>query len=95
MNKKKSIIGFAAGLVLGLAVAILSFGDRTMRRLAAQTNEPASHYQVSSWAYPATSNNAGVVNQHRFGAYIVDTRSGKVWSIDGNAAPQFVGQVKP
>lgn len=94
MIKGKPILGFAAGLVLGLAVVVSSFSDRTIRRASAQAKDQASApYQISSWAFPATSNHLGVVAQHQFGAYIIDTRSGKIWLVDGKADPQLLGQV--
>jgi hypothetical protein len=94
MNRKNPILTFGAGLVVGLAITVSWLGGASGRRAAAQADDPAPRYQISSWAHPAASNSTGVVDNHRSGAYILDTRGGKVWLVEGQADPRPVGQVR-
>jgi len=93
MSRNKTALGFAAGLLIGLSVAVAWFGARGVIR-AAQEVERTPAYQISAWAHPAASNNVTVVDRARHGAYVIDTRSGKVWLIEGGAEPRPIGQVK-
>lgn len=82
MSRKSLIFGFAAGLLSGLLIAVTFFNARTMPRSSAQNAAPVEplRFQLSAWAYPAT-NGFGPASH---GAYLLDTKTGKIWSIERN-----------
>ena len=51
-------------------------------------------YTIATWAYPSglMGPNNGTQSQH--GAYVLDTRSGKVWQIKDDGKPQLLGSVE-
>ena len=51
-------------------------------------------YTIATWAYPSglVSPNNGTQSQH--GAYVLDTRSGKVWQITEGGKPELLGSVE-
>jgi hypothetical protein len=97
MNRSRASLVFAAGLLVGLAIAVpvAGLGDRAIRRAAAQQDQRAPAFQISSWAHSAAPANNGVlVDRSQYGAYVIDTRSGKVWLIVGQGEPRSIGQGK-
>lgn len=82
MTTRTFSIGFAAGLVVGVVLAVALSAGSALPRATAQAQGPASanSYSVSAWSHPGASGVGGP--QH--GAYVVDTRSGKVWSVQSS-----------
>ena len=52
-------------------------------------SDSANRFQVSAFAYPASEQ----LNQPMYGAYIIDTVTGKVWITLKTKAPQEIGKV--
>jgi hypothetical protein len=89
------VLAFFVGL---MAAAILSGGHAPMA-IAQEATKPslAPRFQVSAWAYPATLNgtNSDQRQLASFGAYIVDTQTGRVWHSEGQyGGLRLVGQCK-
>jgi hypothetical protein len=52
-------------------------------------------YQVSAWAFPASPNGPrGEPVAASYGAYILDTQSGKVWLVKEAGKPQEIGEAR-
>ena len=85
MPRRNLFVGFWAGLIAGVIIAIaLSGGHATPRATAqAQPQQPpvaVQRYQIFAWAHPAGSTGPGGVGTAALhGAYVLDTQSGKVW----------------
>lgn len=99
MRRRDLSLGFGAGLAAGVAAAavLTGFDGRGTSRAAAQPPPvtAAPRFQVSAWSYPATASSGGaVVSPASFGAYALDTRSGKVWLIRQNGNPEPLGELK-
>ncbi len=52
--------------------------------------QPKSMFQISAFGYPSSSENPDSM----YGAYIVDTESGKVWICLKNHEPRLVGSIQ-
>jgi hypothetical protein len=75
----------SAGYVSGLIVAAAWAASPAVRRATAQVPIPAAgepRYQISAWA------ETGV-----HGAYAIDSRTGEVYLIAGDAPPKSIGSV--
>jgi hypothetical protein len=100
MPKRNLVLGFWAGLIVGVIFTIaLSVGLALPRAAAqAQPKEPTAtvqRYQVSAWAYPALPTGPGGGGSSAMhGAYVLDTQSGKLWRIREDAKPEPVGMVQ-
>ena len=78
---------FAAGVIVGLAVA-LAWGNRPVEPTAAAQQLPP----LKAAAAPRFAISAFGTNQ-TYGAYMVDTLSGEVYLTIGSAKPTSVGRV--
>lgn len=91
MSSRSGFLGFWAGLALGLAAVALSGGYVATRAVAQQAEQApatgAPRYQISSWSYPGPGGAASN------GAYIIDTRQGRVWSVEESRRPESLGTV--
>jgi hypothetical protein len=100
MTGKNFSIGILTGLLLGsLSVIWLSgvVNPRVMAQAPAQQSAATQRYQLTSWAHGGrssggNSDNSG--NQPSFGAYILDTQSGKVWGVMGHERPKLLGGIE-
>jgi hypothetical protein len=82
--------------MVAFVVAFAWTDGRALRGAAAQgppIPPKPDRFQVSAWASPAASSgNNAYFPEH--GAYIIDTREGKVWGVLGTEQPKYLGQVK-
>jgi hypothetical protein len=90
--------GLLAGLLLGVMAALVLSGGWAISRAAGQAQNvlPGSalqRYMIATWAHPSGLMNVNQGTPSRHGAYVLDTRSGKVWEIDGGK-PQLLGSVE-
>jgi hypothetical protein len=99
MRTKRFSTGLLAGLLFGVIAAYMFSGGSAMSRAAseAQNLVPGSalqRYVIATWAYPSglMNPNGGTASQH--GAYVLDTRSGKVWQIKDDGKPQLLGSIE-
>lgn len=92
-----SLAVIGASLVGG-AVATLSF--RSMPEALAQNGPMAvsgPRYQVSAWGFGtpgSTTGNTSYLPDSRHGAYIIDTQSGELFSVDGTGKITAFGSVR-
>ncbi len=94
MTRKTFSLVFLTGLIVGAVAAIMFSGDYATPRALAQVQPQTPHagsqrYQISAWAYPPDPH--GTAASH--GAYVLDSRSGEVFLIDGSRAPKSIGRV--
>lgn len=84
------------GLVGAVVVAIVLSTSATPQAVAQPPKAGESHYQISSWAYPAAyeggmRNGRSTVGSH--GAYIVNTQSGEIYVVTEEGKPSPLGKV--
>ncbi|XZE19402.1 hypothetical protein SH449x_004721 [Pirellulaceae bacterium SH449] len=82
------LIGVCVLTLLALAISsrIITAQDATLSNEAQPEN---GRFQISAWAYTGSSNH-GPTN----GAYIIDTRTGKVWAVGSTNKIVAVGSVE-
>lgn len=86
MTRSKTLMVFAAGLLVGLAVAFLwPFGHAVPSAAAQGGKADSPRFQISTWAHAGTgkpgSPNAAEWQPPNAGAYSIDTQNGTVWQI--------------
>jgi hypothetical protein len=105
---KRFIGWFAVGFVPTLVGCFISSSGRWLPRAAAQDltlplqyhtlvdelSADAGRYQISNWAIPAASSSAGSYTSASHGAYIIDTRSGRIWQILDDGDPNLIANAK-
>jgi hypothetical protein len=99
MLKIRWSIGVVLAFFVGLMTAAILSGAHLPMAIAQEATKPslAPRFQVSAWAYPATLNGSNSDQRQlaSFGAYIVDTQTGKVWHSEGQSGGlRLVGQCK-
>jgi len=99
MTTTRFSTGLLAGLLFGAIAAHVLSGGSPMSRAAgeAQNLVPGSalqRYTIATWAYPSGLMGANNGTQSQHGAYVLDTRSGKVWEITQGGKPVLLGSVE-
>ena len=89
MPRGNLLVGFGLGLLSGLLGAVVFLGGQAPRAFAQAPPAPAHRFAISAWAQ---SGSQGVSPSN--GAYLLDTESGKVWSIVGNQKPVAIGRAE-
>ncbi len=74
------------GLILSVFLIRIAFAQEETKR----TN---SFYQICTWSHPGTASAVGSTAA-KHGAYIVDSVTGELWIVEGNAKPQKLGSLK-
>jgi hypothetical protein len=96
MSRKAWLMIFAAGVLAGLIMAFLGpFGPTTpsaAAQQAAKANPP--RFQVSSFAYPGYVFPNSSEVKGGYGAYFVDTQTGDIWAVFGDAKPRRLGKLE-
>jgi hypothetical protein len=85
---------FAAGLIVGLVVALWWPLGHAVPSAAAEGGRADSRFQISAWAHAGTANNNGLVSNPSSGVFIVDTQNGNVWQIIAEGKPKLLGKVQ-
>jgi hypothetical protein len=103
MSRRNLFVGFWAGLAVGVVTALALSAAYAVPRVMAQPPPPGpttsppggfrmravQRYQISAWAFPAGSAGpGGGGSAASYGAYILDTESGKVWLVKEGNKPQ-------
>src|SRR4051794_36514144 len=97
MSRKNLFVGLWTGLAVGVVTALAFSGAPAVPRAMAQDQPQLSpavqRYQMSAWAFPAGSLGANLGGSAAsYGAYILDTQSGKVWLVKEGSKPQELGE---
>src|SRR4051812_48324853 len=95
MPERNRFVGFGAGLVAGLVIAMaLSIGHATPRAIAQPPLAAGPRFQISTWAYRGAFGQQGGAFNPSSGAYVLDTQEGTVWFSEKNSKLQRIGQAK-
>jgi hypothetical protein len=89
MRRRDIVLGFCAGLVIALVVAVVFLSSHALPRATAQeARASAPRYEFKVWAYPGSSGERGPFPPSH-GAYVLDTATGKLWQTTdgGNLKP--------
>ncbi len=76
MKTPQTLISFAAVLILGIYLG--STFNQPVSAQALTVGNPQARYQMETW-------NAGTSAR---GCYVLDTYTGKIWSIEGTSQPK-------
>lgn len=93
MARRNWLVGFVVGLVVGiLSIVVLSGGQDVPQARAQSPAAAAPDFWISTWAHPPAfgPNGASIAASH--GAYILDTRRGRVWLTKDGGKLQEIGQ---
>ncbi|QDV39309.1 hypothetical protein [Tautonia plasticadhaerens] len=70
-------------------------GDHPLDIKPVQADSPLMpRFQISAWSHPAATRNTGGFIAPTYGAYILDTRRGKVWLVKEGGKPKPLGSVE-
>ena len=77
----------ASALVLSFVVYNVAFAQSEAKP------EESHRFQMSTWSHSGSASvNGSTAAKH--GAYIMDTVTGEVWSVEGGGKPQKLGSVR-
>jgi hypothetical protein len=96
MDRKSLVVGFLAGTMTVVVLMIVFSAGETMPRAMAQAAAAPTAlqpYLMQTWSSDAA---AGTSTSYgpSFGAYVLDTRSGKMWMSRDGGKVQSIGEVK-
>ncbi len=84
--KRQNQLALAAISFVLLVAAWTAITSNKVESQEPKKLEGSGRFQMSAWAM---SSNAGV-----HGAYVIDTQTGKVWSIINEHEPKLIGEAK-